>query len=163
MDHKWKNFSLHWSGELISRRKWLYKLRMGLCSTFRNYEVHQNRIFPEFPGKIRQKIREKKREKIGNLIPWPAWTNFYYWTFLIISKKLFRPILAESVVLEQIWGHFWNLHSMLNYLLKRKWIHFQGNEIISEKMKKVLHRKVKSFPRKCKFFSYVLKGVKSNS
>ena len=28
--------------------------------------------------------------------------NFYYWTFFIISKKLFRPIPAEPAELEQI-------------------------------------------------------------
>ena len=111
--HKWSKWitngrTFHCSGEQISRRKRLYKLRMGLCSTFRNYEVHQNRIFPEIPAKIREKP-VKNRSKTGqkpvkNREPYPVTSlnNFYYWTFLIISKKLFRPILAEPAVLEQI-------------------------------------------------------------
>ena len=58
--HKWSKWitngrTFHCSGEQISRRKQLYKLRMGLCSTFRNYEVHQNQIFPEITTKNREK------------------------------------------------------------------------------------------------------------
>ena len=73
--HKWSKWitngrTFHCSGEQISRRKQLYKLRMGLCSTFRNYEVHQNRIFPEIPAKIREKPvknRSKTGQKPGTL------------------------------------------------------------------------------------------------
>ena len=107
--HKWSKWitngrTFHCSGEQISRRKQLYKLRMGLCSTFRNYEVHQNRIFPEIPAKIRGKPGKTGQKPVKNREPYPVTSlnNFYYWTFLIISKKLFRPILAEPAVLEQI-------------------------------------------------------------
>ena len=107
--HKWSKWitngrTFHCSGEQISRRKQLYKLRMGLCSTFRNYEVHQNRIFPEIPAKIREKPVKNRSKPVKNREPYPVTSlnNFYYWTFLIISKKLFRPILAEPAELEQI-------------------------------------------------------------
>ena len=43
---------------------------MGLCSTFRNYEVHQDRIFSEIPAKIREKTGEnpvKNGQKPGTL------------------------------------------------------------------------------------------------
>ena len=57
---------------------------------------------PEKPGKNRSKTG-----KFWETNPVTGPNNFYYWTFLIISKKLFRPILADPAVLEQIWGHFW--------------------------------------------------------
>ena len=107
--HKWSKWitngrTFHCSGEQISRRKRLYKLRMGLCSTFRNYEVHQNRIFPEIPAKNRSKTGQNRSKTGQKPEPYPVTSlnNFYYWTFLIISKKLFWPILAEPAVLEQI-------------------------------------------------------------
>ena len=56
--HKWSEWitngrTFHCSGELISRMKRLYKLRMGLCATFRNYEVHKTQTGqkPEKTGK----------------------------------------------------------------------------------------------------------------
>ena len=71
--HKWSKWitngrTFHCSGEQISRRKRLYKLRMGLCSTFRNYEVHQNRIFPEIPAKIREILGTLSRDRPEQLL-----------------------------------------------------------------------------------------------
>ena len=73
--HKWSEWitngrTFHCSGESISRMKRLYKLRMGLCSTFRNYEVHKTQIFSEIPGKTGQKP-EKTWKNLGTLIICP--------------------------------------------------------------------------------------------
>ena len=56
---------------------------------------------PVKTGKNRSKTGQKP-VKFPEPYPVTGPNNFYYWTFLIISKKLFRPIPAEPAELEQI-------------------------------------------------------------
>ena len=105
---------------IIKKFYWVKKIHVeDRCHAICNFVPHLSWLwnFPEcFKPKIREKIREKpgkpgkNRSKTGKFwepSPVTGLNNFYYWTFLIISKKLFRPILADPAVLEQIWGHFW--------------------------------------------------------
>ena len=57
--------------------------------------------FSPKPAKNPTKTRSKP-VKLPEPYPVTSPNNFYYWTFLIISKKLFRPIPAEPAELEQI-------------------------------------------------------------
>ena len=56
---------------------------------------------PVKTGKNQSKTGQKA-VKFSEPYPVTGPNNFYYWTFLIISKTLFRPILAEPAELEQI-------------------------------------------------------------
>ena len=37
-------------------------------------------------------------------------------------EELLRPSLAEAAVVEQIWGHFWNLGDYYYQYMLKKWV-----------------------------------------